>query len=34
MASTSRDRDKGRKYLNGYKEPALAKAKVAEDEKH
>ena len=26
MASTSRDRDKGRKYLSGYKKRALAKA--------
>ena len=34
MASTSKDRDEGRKYLSGNKKQALAKAKVAENEKH
>ena len=33
MASTSRDRDKGRKYLSSIKKRALVKAKVAEIEK-
>ncbi|KAG7159350.1 Zinc finger MYM-type protein 5-like [Homarus americanus] len=34
MASTSRDRGRGRKYLNGNQKRALAKAKVLENEKH
>ncbi|XP_032895465.1 uncharacterized protein LOC116985118 [Amblyraja radiata] len=34
MASTSRDRDKGRKCLSGNQKRALVKAKVAENEKH
>ena len=34
MASTNRDRDRGRKYLSGNQKRALAKAKVAENEKH
>ena len=33
MASTSRDRDKGQKYLSGIQKEALAKAKAAENEK-
>ena len=32
MASTSRDRDKGQKYLSGNQKWALAKAKAAENE--
>ena len=34
MEKTSRDRDKGRKYLSGDQKRALAKAKEAENEKH
>ena len=34
MGKTSRDRDKGRKYLSGNQRRALAKAKEAENEKH
>ena len=34
MGKTSRDRDKGRKYLSGNQKSALAKAKEAENEKH
>ena len=34
MGKTSRDRDKGRKYLSGNQKRALAKAKEAENEKH
>ena len=32
MASTSRDRDKGQKYLNSSQKQALAKARAAENE--
>ena len=34
MEKTSRDRDKGCKYLSGNQKRALAKAKKAENEKH
>ena len=34
MEKTSRDQDKGCKYLSGNQEKALAKAKEAENEKH
>ena len=34
MGKTSRDRDKGRKYLSGNQKRALAKAKKAENEKY
>ena len=34
MGKTSRDRDKGRKYLSGNQKRVLAKAKEAENEKH